>query len=287
MNLEDLKKHKPLYVIGHKNPDFDTVVSSYLLAKILNSFGIVAEAVMLKDDYTYDKFSVAMIRDFVGYEFKKLENLNGYFLLVDHNDPLQSVGDAKVLASFDHHQNVGKISNVLYGDYASTSLFIYDYFKDKYSFSNEERVQIYMATLDDTLFFRSSRYKAKDRQLLEGMNLNLDSEFLFEKYFVSTDLSNGVKSAFLSQVKEHSYKDIKFNSSTIKTVAAFDKLRDEYVNLINDESYFLGMWLVVDKGISYAYFKSPKCVKIKEYNYIASRANDVLPDMIEFLRKED
>ena len=40
INIKELKKYEPLYVIGHKNPDIDTAVSSSILASILTDFGI-------------------------------------------------------------------------------------------------------------------------------------------------------------------------------------------------------------------------------------------------------
>ena len=42
MNYKELKEKEPIYVIGHSNPDLDTIVSSILMSKIFNSLGIKA-----------------------------------------------------------------------------------------------------------------------------------------------------------------------------------------------------------------------------------------------------
>ena len=40
MNFDLFKEYEPLYVIGHKNPDVDSIVATILITNIFNSKGI-------------------------------------------------------------------------------------------------------------------------------------------------------------------------------------------------------------------------------------------------------
>ncbi len=288
MNLALLKQYEPLYIIGHKHPDLDTVISSYLLAKILYSQGYETEAVFLSENYSIDKYNQTMIDDLLELDFKIVEETeNKNFILVDHNDPIQSVGSSNnVIMAFDHHRDSGKVENIVNAKYASNSLLIYDYFKDEYVFSEKERKMIYMATMSDTMFLKSQRYDERDLFLLKELKIELSPAKLFKKYFIASDLSKGVAKCFSEKGKDFEFAEVKFKSSCIKAFDTNEDLLNDYIKLVKQENYFLGMWIDLDKEITHAYFKSPNNFEIREYDFIASRANLVLPDMIEFLNKE-
>ena len=92
------------YVIGHKNPDSDTVGSAIAYANLLNKIGITAEAVIggpvnNETQYVFDTFGIALP--------PVMENAEGkQFVLVDHSTYGQAIDgmqDARVVGIVDHH----------------------------------------------------------------------------------------------------------------------------------------------------------------------------------------
>lgn len=102
---------EPVYVIGHKTPDNDTVASAIGMAHLLRSLGINAEPriageVNLETEYSFSA---------IGYTAPEiLENAAGAQLwLVDHSAESQAVDgaeDARIVGITDHH-GIGDVSN--------------------------------------------------------------------------------------------------------------------------------------------------------------------------------
>ena len=216
-----------------------------------------------------------------------IEPDNNYnFILVDHNDPTQSIGFGKrIVWGIDHHNSANILSNVLIGKTCSCSLFIYDYFKNIYDFSTEEKFMIYMASLADSLFFKGSRCKDSDKELIAELGFNMDVDKLFHKYFIPTDLSQGLANVIDNHSKAYNYRGIKFNSVVVKTYNEYSHLREEFIDIINQKDTFLGVWIDLDKEISYAYFRYNGKTKEFIYDFIASRGATIIPDIYRYIDK--
>ena len=92
------------YVIGHKNPDSDTVGSAVAYANLLNALGIQAKAVVSgpvnsETQYALDIFGISAP--------PVLDNAEGkQFVLVDHSTYAQAIDgmqNARVVGIVDHH----------------------------------------------------------------------------------------------------------------------------------------------------------------------------------------
>ena len=87
-----------LYVFGHTKPDTDSIASAIVFAKLQKALGIDAVAYKLGEVNKETKF----ILDYLGMDAPELVSEipdNQEVILVDHNDPVQSVdniGNAKV-----------------------------------------------------------------------------------------------------------------------------------------------------------------------------------------------
>lgn len=94
-----------LFIIGHKNPDSDTVFSAYAYAELKNKLGIPAEAVvfgLLNDEtqYAIDYFGIKAPESVTTVEGKRL-------VLVDHatyKQAAEGIHNAEVVEIVDHHQ---------------------------------------------------------------------------------------------------------------------------------------------------------------------------------------
>lgn len=104
-------KDEPVYVIGHKSPDFDTTASAIGMAYLLGEFGIRAEAKVTGSLNLETEYGLSAI----GYPAPEiLESAAGKQLwLVDHSDSKQMVNgaeEARIVGITDHH-GIGDVEN--------------------------------------------------------------------------------------------------------------------------------------------------------------------------------
>ena len=286
MLFEELKKYEPIYIIGHKKPDVDSVISTILLNNIFKSKGIESYPCFLDSDYDIDEYNAGVLKDCVSLEnILVKENNDSYnYVLVDHNDPIQSVGFGKrIVWGIDHHKDAKILSNILISSLCACSLFIYEYFKDVYEFNNEEKFMIYMASLTDSLFFKGSRFSEEDNELIKELGFNFNAEDMFKKYFIPTDLSVGLDNLFSDVSKNYVYNGICFFSIVIKTFNENDYLKKEFREKVINTNNCLGIWIDLDRELTYAYFNCNGVLKEFMYDCIASRAATVIPDVFKYI----
>ena len=286
MELKQLKKYEPIYVIGHSNIDIDSAVASKILSDVLNGFGIKAYYAVLEEKYNFDEYNKGMVDACMKFEpvvVKKEDITKHNWFLVDHNDRHQSVGmEANVLGSIDHHPNAGNVENVEVTDVCSTSLHIFNEYKDEYEFTEEQKYQIYLAFLNDATFGRASRYKTSDEEIAKQLGFNYDYKELFKKFFIPTDLSKGVHTQMKNGHKKYQFEDVYFESGYIEAFGI--EGLDEYKNIIQDLDAYLGVWVDYENDKTFAYFKYDNKFIEFEYDFVASRATTILNDVIQYLR---
>lgn len=286
MDLRQFKNKGPIYVIGHSNIDIDSAVSSKILSDILNGFGIEAYYAVLEEKYVFDAYNRGMVDACMDFKpvVVKIEDINRLtWFLVDHNDRLQSVGmDAKVLGAIDHHPNANNVDNVEVTNVCSTALHIFNSYKDEYEFSEEQKYQIYLAFLNDATFGKASRYKQSDEEIAKQLGFKDDYNMLFKKFFIPTDISQGVHTQIKNGHKKYQFEDVYFESGYIEQFST--EGLEEYKNIINGMDAFLGVWVDYENDITFAYFKyDGKLIEFK-YDFVASRATTILNDVIQYLK---
>ncbi len=248
----DLSKDKEVYVLGHNNPDADSIISSYILSNILKSMGINAHFSILDKDYDYTFHDKKLLEENFKYKPLVVSKDNKYFILVDHND-LQGLSKEYVLGAFDHHIIKDEIDNILEIEYASTSLLIYDLFKDKYNFSDEEKYLIGLATLSDTDYLTSTRFTKYDKEVFDTLNLDINVKELQRKYFVTTDFSLGVDKNFEINKKEYIRNNKKITRVQISSYD--DNYLEEYINEARKLNYLL-LWVNYDNNTTTIYYEN-------------------------------
>lgn len=112
-----MEKEKQL-VFGHKNPDTDTIASAVAYSYLLNKIGYNTEPVALGEPNDETKF---VFQSFACPLPRIIDKINGEVksvILVDHNEPQQSVDDlntVEVTNVIDHHRIAGfETKNPLY-----------------------------------------------------------------------------------------------------------------------------------------------------------------------------
>lgn len=288
MDFNIFKNSDTVYITGHRNPDADSIVSAKIMADILNDSGIKAQWVFFKGDIVDPSSKLLLENCFDSTPLVITEeDLEGKkFLLVDHNDVLQSVEKVdRAIAAIDHHSASGQIEHLWLSDYCCTALYIYMMFRERYSFSDVQKQQIFHAVLGDSVFGRSSRYKPqKDGDGVKALGYTTDYDEYFRKYFIPTDLSNPLKAFSENGVKSYKYSWAQMKSGYIEAMDT--ALLGEYKTFVqNYDGNFLGIWLDYSVPKTYAFFKLGD--KLHEYVYdcVASRAALIMPYIIETFGK--
>lgn len=284
----NLKKYEPIYVIGHSKIDIDSAISSKIFSEILNNFGIKSYYAILEENYDFNDYNKNMLNKSTTFKPKiiKYEDIKKHnYVLVDHNDPLQSVGiKAKIVGCIDHHSNCNKIKNAIITDYCSASLYMYKLFKDIYNFSKKQKFQIYMAFLNDSTFGKSSRYKKKDAELALELGFDMNFEKLFKEYFKPTNLNNGVENAIYNGHKQYQFGNATFESGYIEAFGIKDL--EKYKEIIKNKQNFLGIWIDYCTSKTYVFFNYKSKFNEWEYNFVASRATTIINDTLNIVNQK-
>ena len=232
-------KGKKVYVLGHHKPDADSIISSYILTNILKKHGIDA-VFSIRDNNIIDK---ELIEDNIKEKYEVVEDYSDkYFILVDHNN-LDGIPKENVLGAIDHHKITNEVEDLIEIEYASCALLIYDLFKDKYSFSEDEKRLIALSVLSDTEFLTSPRFTEEDKILFEKLNINIDVENAKQKYFKTTNFKNNIEDNLHEDYKEYKYNNKRINRSIIKSNSTDkNKYYEEYTNNMKKNVINLLIW---------------------------------------------
>ena len=280
--LNKIKKYKEVYIIGHKNPDADSIFSSIILENILKSFNIDAKAIIL-DDFIYSENDIDIMNEYlvnkpliINKDLLKDKNI----ILVDHNDPSQSTLDTSynIIGSIDHHME----SNLVYtlsGIYTSTSLFIYDLFKDIYNFNEYEKNLIALATMTDSEYLTTTRFTDNDKKLYDSLDIKLNVENIRNKYFKTTNFNIEPLINIKNNHKVYNIENININRTMIKAYEKDNIYIDNYLNAIKElENKWFMIWNEYDTKKTYIYYDSKL---IKTYDYIITSSVLILKDLIK------
>lgn len=156
------------YVIGHKSPDTDSVVSSIVLGGILGYKPAVAGPINQETVFVLNYFHIAPPELLVSAEGKKL-------FLVDHNEALQVVdgGDkAEIIGVIDHHKinfNYASPIRFISEPVGSTGTVIYENYKNEVISDPVVAGLILSAILSDTIIFKSPTATDRDRKAAEEL----------------------------------------------------------------------------------------------------------------------
>ena len=198
----DYNENEPIYVVGHKEPDTDTVCSSIAYASLLQALNYDAKAVLpgklnAESKYALQKFGVP-IPD-------SMDNALGkQFVLVDHSLYSQSITgmpQAKVLAVLDHHtmgdiKNNNPITYIAKPIGATASVVFYEFEAQKVKISQPIAGLLLSAICSDTIGLKSPTTTEYDRlavkkllKLSKVKNLRAYSNELLEAGNIYSSLS--------------------------------------------------------------------------------------------------
>ena len=150
-----------ILVLGHKNPDTDTICSAIAYAELKNKLGKDVKAVRLGEVNEETKYA---LNYFKVEKPELMENVAGKeIILVDHNERTQTADgfeEAKVLELIDHHRisnfNVDEPLYARVEPVGCTATIILKLFKENGLAPSKETAGLMLsAIISDTLLFKS------------------------------------------------------------------------------------------------------------------------------------
>ena len=267
--------NEKVYVLGHANPDADSIFSSYILTQILKSKKINAEFCILNKDYNFSNKDKELIEAFLPEKPTIITNTKDKkYILVDTNSKNDLVN---VIGAFDHHKITGEIDHVLEMEYSSTGLLIYDLFKDQYNFKEEERNIIALTVIKDTDYLCSKRFTKEDECIYNKLNTNLNVPELRKKYFKVTDFSKSIESNLKEDYKEYNINNKKIKRSILSSYSDdYKKYFNQYVKYLEKNNNYLMIWCNYESKKTIIYYNK----RIVKVDYIITSTFVIINEIL-------
>ena len=215
------------FVIGHKNPDTDSVVSAIVFSKYLKNGSIPAIAGELNRE---TRFVLDFLKEKKPKILKKAP-VNSQFYLVDHGGLEQSIpgiNPEDILGVVDHHQMFGltTVEPLFYRTevLGSTSTLLAKMFKEKGRKIDKKSAGLLLSgIISDTLNLTSKTTTTEDKKIakelviISGINIKELAQKMFD---AKSDISGmSIREIVLSDYKEYKHLGKKIGIGVFETVS--------------------------------------------------------------------
>ncbi len=204
-------------IIGHKNPDTDTICSAIAHQVFLANRGVEAKAFALGEINNETKFVLEKFGVDSPEVINKLPQ-NSEIILVDHNEEGQSIENLKelnVVEIIDHHKinfQTDKPIRIQIEPLGSSCSIIAKKFMAKKIEIPPAIAQILIAgIISDTLYFRSPTTTETDKQLVERLNVTAKIEDLEKFSLEMFDAKSDVENLSTEELVRLDYKTFDFS----------------------------------------------------------------------------
>jgi len=262
---------KKVYVVGHKNPDTDSICSAIVFARLLEK--LKDQGLFLDKDYeivpcaqgkpnpetefVLERFNVEPPKDY--------DQDYDLLALVDHSDLTQAPDDldgSKLLAVVDHHK-IGDVTTpgpILFvsmplGSTGTVLKLLYDLFN--VSIDREEAGLMLASILSDTVVFRSATTTDLDKEIAKDLakiaNIDDIEAFGIEMKKKLSDVSGlSAREIILRDFKDFDMSGHKVGIGQVELVdlsdiePRIDELLEELRTLKQDQGYHTIVLLLTD-----------------------------------------
>lgn len=278
-------------ILGHENPDVDSIVSGYIYQNYLNRRNIDAEFVIPDEKIDEDTLEICRRFNLEPTQFQKpLEfDEKTKFILVDHHNR-KNIGEVSLI--IDHHldEHEPDTDNCINEPSSSTSCLIVQRNEPFYSIHEIELAC--MAAMVDTASFHSTKGNPWDLDWIQQMveEKHLDYNKLYEAGLTVNDISNPEEAMFHG-LKNHNIHGHQVQSSTVhvngmhnnwKKINEIVKRLQDYV-LEADLDYFLFIIHDMENFESWLYTLDKNGFTRKKYHEYSSRGTTIIPELEEQL----
>ncbi|MCA1321751.1 manganese-dependent inorganic pyrophosphatase [Bacillus tianshenii] len=306
-----------VFVLGHKNPDTDSICSAIAYAELKKQLGVDAEPVRLGELNGETEYALKTFNAEVPRLIETAANEVQEVILVDHNEFQQSVSDiaqVRVLEVIDHHRIANfETSDPLYyraEPVGCTATILNKLYKENnVEITKEVAGLMLSAIISDSLLFKSPTCTEQDVQAanelaaIAGVDAN---SYGLDMLKAGADLSDKtVEQLITLDAKEFQMGDYKVEIAQVNTVDTADvlKLQEELelaiLNTIANKGLDLFVFVVTDiltnDSVALALGKETAAVE-KAYNVtlenntallrgVVSRKKQVVPVLTDTLTK--
>ena len=163
-------------IIGHKNPDTDSICSAIVYQDFLMKQNIESKAFALGELNNETKLVLEKFQVEVPEIISELPR-DSEIILVDHNEKKQTIDNVQeldIVEMIDHHKvdfRTDKPISILVKPLGSTcSIIAEKYFKENIKLDQPIAGLLMSAIISDTLFFRSPTTTEKDKKLADKLS---------------------------------------------------------------------------------------------------------------------
>ncbi|MEG2028429.1 MAG: DHH family phosphoesterase [Bacilli bacterium] len=286
--IKKLIKNQSLYIIGHNNPDIDSIFSGYIFEQYLKQFQIKAKYII--PDRKIDKDTLKICQkyhlDITNYQNEIPNNAN--LFLLDH---YKTEHQGNVIGAIDHHATIEKIKYPIYINKraSSTTKLLYDLMEA--SFFNQYLIElVVMGILVDTVNFRNKKTTKETVTWVENIvkKYQLDYSNLTSDALIVDDLLN-LEEAAVNGFKKYNYDNIIIKSSYIQiNQFDIDKI-NQIVDILISKLKDIYMWVFIvnnlknNTAIVYK-IKKDKTEKLI-YDSFVSRGKTIMPNIEKELKE--
>jgi len=217
-----------IYIVGHKNPDTDSIVSAVVMADYFKKIGKKSKALRVGKINKETKFVLNKAKIKLPSLVKNLSKKKVF--LVDHNEAEQAgigIERAEIFGILDHHRLGGMTTKepiyVRIEPIGSTSTLVFNLFQEKkIQLKKNQAFLLLSGIISDTLKLTSPATTKEDRKAVEILakisqtNINTFSQEIFK---IRSDISGiKLKDLIFSDYKEYKEKDLTFGIGVHETM---------------------------------------------------------------------
>ena len=275
-----------IIVLGHDNPDVDSIVSGYLLDKLLKYKGYNSEFVIPDKEINEESLNICKEYGLDANIYKRdLTDEDKNFILVDHNE--REIG-GNVLAIIDHHITTKEptIEHYYNKPISSTSCYICQ--GNEEIFDDNDLTLAFVAAMVDTASFHSMKGREEDKNWIINLckERNIDYERVYETGLCLTNLSD-LKTASLNGLKHYNICDKEVEASYIQVRALEEKkeIINEIISNLKEyrqiKELDMFVFIVYDMDVfeTNVYKITDNELEIVNYNEYAPRGNKIMLDV--------
>ena len=275
-------------ILGHENPDVDSLVSGYLLEKIMIkkgydvSFCIPDKVIAQESEKLCNKYDFFLGKYYVD-ELPK----DSKYVLVDHNS--REV-PGEVIAIIDHHPMPKDRKDVKYYKNVKVSSTACLIAKECEDLLDKHDIELAcLATFIDTVSFHSTKTVKSDISWVNEMTTKYDLDYdeMYRDGLCLTELTNVEEIAF-NGLKKADFNGFKIYSSYVQIVDLEKNkkiIKDIIIKLkkyVKKEKIDLFVFIVYDMTNFYTkVYKINEDIDSDEYFLYASRGNTIIPDIVK------
>ena len=285
---------KNFIIIGHDNPDVDSILSGILLDRIIKKNGLSSSFIIPDKNIESDTLGVLK---FLGIDFSSFQSSipqdNVDYILVDHHDRVLPKKPYMIIDHHPDHEFVTDNKFYINSFSSSTSCIIGKKFENL--LDRDDMILILVSALVDTASFHSKKTNPDDTNWLlskcREFSINIDDYYKIG--LCLTDLSD-INVRFHG-LKKYLYKDISFESSYIQIQDVHDNqevicnILLKLMEYVKQNNLYLFAFIVHDMDLfsSSVFYVYSDYFTFKKYDSYISRGNNVVPNIYQAIDEDN